>query len=61
MKKIITLLILYSAGLFAQNETDCPFQAQKYVPNDGEFTSNTSYLPVYYSQLLQNKHNSSIK
>jgi len=61
MKKIITLLILYSAGLFAQNETDCPFQAQKYVPNDGEFTSNTSYLTVYYSQFLQNNNNSLIK
>ena len=57
MKKIITILIIFSTSLFAQNETDCPFQAQKYVPYDGEFTSNTSYLPVYYSQLLQNNNN----
>jgi len=54
MKKFIYILILYSSAIFAQNETECPFAAQKYVPYDGMIVSSNNYYPLNYGQLIQN-------
>ena len=56
MKKILLFLTLYSAKIFAQSETDCPFAAQKYVHYDGIIESTSFYLPTQYQQLLQNNN-----
>jgi hypothetical protein len=56
MKKLIFILTIISAKLFAQSETDCPFAAQKYVHYDGIIESSSFYLPTQYQQLLQNNN-----
>ena len=57
MKKLIFILSLYSTILFAQNVTDCPFQARKYVHYDGRIESSTSFIPTIYNQFIQNNPN----
>jgi hypothetical protein len=57
MKKLIFILTIVSAKLFAQSETDCPFAAQKYVHYDGIIESSNNYQPTQYQQLIQNNPN----
>jgi hypothetical protein len=57
MKKILLILTLCSAKLFAQGPTDCPFAQKKYVHYDGVIESSNNYLPTQYQQLIQNKPN----
>lgn len=57
MKKILILFILYGYSLLAQNQTDCPFQARKYVHYDGIIKSASSFIPTYYESLVNNNSN----
>lgn len=57
MKKILILFILYGSSLLAQNQTDCPFQARKYVHYDGIIKSASSFIPTYYQPLVNNNSN----